>query len=67
MHEAAALEVLAAMSKHQEAGTVAVVIGALLVAFGIARVMTRAAMGAVLPVVGVGVVLVGVLLFTRVI
>lgn len=54
-----------AMSKHQAAGTAAVVIGAVLVLLGIARVIGRAATGALVPLVGLGVVVVGVLLFTR--
>lgn len=67
MHDANALAVLAgvAMSKHEAAGTAAVVIGALLVAFGVMRAMARVARGAVLPLLGVGVLVVGVLLFTR--
>lgn len=67
MQDARALAVLGAiaMSKHQAAGTAAVVIGALLVAFGAIRAMTRVARSALLPLVGVGVLVVGVLLFTR--
>lgn len=63
MHDATALAV--AMTKHQAAGTVAVIVGALLVAFGIVRAMARATRSAVVPLLGVGVLVVGVLLFTR--
>lgn len=67
MHHSTTPPVLAAiaMSKHQAAGTAAVVVGALLIAFGFVRAMARVARGALLPVVGVGVLVVGILLFTR--
>lgn len=54
-----------AMSKHQLAGTVAVVVGALLVAIGVARIFIRAATGALVPLLGVAAVVVGILFFTR--
>lgn len=58
------LDILA-MTKHQLAGTVAVVVGALLVVVGVARLLARAATGALLPLLGIAAVVVGILFFTR--
>jgi len=53
--------VVATVSKHAIGGIIALVIGAVVVAFGLMRAAIRAAM----LVIGVIVVLVGVLLLTR--
>ena len=52
-------------SKHDLAGTVAVVVGLAVVVFGVMRVMARVAGAAILPLVGLVVIIVGVLFFTR--
>ena len=52
-------------SKHDLAGTIAVVVGLAIVVFGAMRVMARVAGAAILPVIGLVVLIVGVLFFTR--
>lgn len=68
MHTYAPLgDVLAATSKHQLAGIVAIVLGVVLVGLGAMRVIGRAASAAVVPLVGAAVVIFGILVFTRVV
>ncbi|MGC8627027.1 MAG: hypothetical protein ACP5VR_05610 [Acidimicrobiales bacterium] len=65
MHQAASQAVLAAISKHQIAGIVAVVAAVLLFIAGGFKVASRAAGAALLPALGVLAVIVAVLMFTR--
>jgi len=62
---AAAALVLAKISKHDIGGIVAVVVGLAIVGFGVMRVMARVAGAAVIPVIGVVVIVIGILLFAR--
>jgi hypothetical protein len=52
-------------SKHDAAGTVALVVGLALVVFGVMRTMARVAGAAILPVIGLVLVIIGILFFTR--
>jgi|GEM_PF-991221 hypothetical protein len=71
MHATASLgAILAAasksgISKHEIAGIIGLVIGAALVLFGGMRVAARAAGGAAILIVGIVIVVLGILLFTR--
>lgn len=65
MSELAVAGQLLGVDKHHVAGIVAIVIGAVLVLLGLARVFGRMAIGAVVPLIGLVIVIVGVLLFTR--
>lgn len=56
---------LLAASKHQEAGIAALVVGALLLLLGGARLLGRLAIGAFVPLLGIAIVVVGILLVTR--
>jgi hypothetical protein len=57
--------VLAAFSKHDEAGLAAVIVGVIVIALGAVRVAGRAARAMLLPIVGVVIVVLGILFFTR--
>ena len=57
--------VLASVSKHDEAGIAAVVVGLILVGIGAVRVAGRAARAMLIPIVGVVVIILGILFFTR--
>ena len=52
-------------SKHDLAGTIAIVVGLAIVVFGVMRVMARVAGAVILPAIGLVIVIVGVLFFTR--
>jgi hypothetical protein len=65
MHGVTTAAVLAGMSKHDDAGIAAIVVGAILVAFGALRVAGRAARAMLIPIVGIVVIVIGVLFFTR--
>lgn len=67
MHELAMSgQLIAATNKHHVAGITAIVIGAILVALGFARLAGRIAIGAIVPILGIAIVLIGVLTYTRV-
>jgi predicted membrane protein len=57
--------VLATLSKHDEVGIAAVVVGLIIVGLGFVRVAGRAARAVLVPIVGVVVIIVGILFFTR--
>ncbi|MCU1492908.1 MAG: hypothetical protein JWO62_672 [Acidimicrobiaceae bacterium] len=57
--------VLAGMSKHDDAGIAAIVVGIVLVALGALRVAGRTAQAMLIPVAGVVVIIIGILFFTR--
>jgi hypothetical protein len=65
MHELATTAQLLAASKHQEAGIAALVIGAVLLLIGGARLLLRLAIGAVVPLIGLAILVIGILLMTR--
>jgi hypothetical protein len=52
-------------SKHDLAGVVAVVVGVAIVVFGAIRVMARVAGAIILPVIGLVILIIGILFFTR--
>jgi len=52
-------------SKHDLAGTVAVVVGLAVVVLGVVRVMAKVAGATILPLIGGVIVIVGILFFTR--
>jgi hypothetical protein len=56
---------IATVSKHDIGGIVAIVIGAIVIVLGVAKLAARTAMAFLLPLVGVVVVVIGILLFTR--
>lgn len=59
--------VLATLSKHRIGGLVAIVIGALVVIFGGIRMMSKVATAPLVPLLGIAVVVLGIMLFARVI
>lgn len=59
--------VFATISKHHIGGIVAIVIGALILVFGGARMMAKVATAPLIPLLGIAVVVLGILIFTRVI
>ncbi len=52
-------------SKHDLAGTIAVIVGAAIIVFGVIRLTARVAGAAILPLIGLVVVIIGILFFTR--
>lgn len=66
MHaDTTAAAILAGMSKHDDVGIVAVVVGAILIALGALRVAGRTARAMFVPIAGVVIIIIGILLFTR--
>ncbi|HYA45888.1 MAG TPA: hypothetical protein VED59_09780 [Acidimicrobiales bacterium] len=65
MQHLAGQAVLAALSKHDDAGIVAVAAAVILLAVGVNRVIVKAAGAVLLPVLGVLAAIAAVLLFTR--
>ena len=57
--------VLATLTKHDEVGIAAVVVGLIIVGLGFVRVAGRAARAMLVPIVGVALIIVGILFFTR--
>ena len=58
--------VLATLSKHRIAGIVGIALGAVLVIFGGLRTLSKVATAPLVPLLGVAVIVLGVLLFARV-
>lgn len=65
MNDPALTGQLLAVTKHQEAGIAALVVGVVLLLVGGARLLGRMAVGAFVPLVGLAIVVVGILLMTR--
>jgi hypothetical protein len=65
MHELTASAMVLALSKHDDAGIAAIVVGLVLVALGALRVAGRTAQAMLIPIAGIVVILIGILLFTR--
>ncbi|MCU1492121.1 MAG: hypothetical protein JWM85_3526 [Acidimicrobiaceae bacterium] len=66
MHELAATgDLLATFSKHDLAGLIAIIVGVVLLGAGLLRVMGRVAVGAVVPIIGLVVLIIGILFITR--
>ncbi len=67
MHELAVSgQLIAATNKHHLAGMAAIAVGAILVVLGLLRLAGRVAIGAIVPILGIAIVLIGVLTYTRV-
>jgi hypothetical protein len=64
---AAVFGLILAMSKHQASGIAAMAVGAIVVLVGGVRVLGKAAGAILVPLAGVALVVIGVLLYTRVI
>jgi uncharacterized membrane protein len=58
---------LGAVNKHRIAGIVVLVIGAVLVIFGGVRFLSKIATAPLIPLIGLAVIVIGILLFARVI
>jgi uncharacterized membrane protein len=65
MHRAAELAPLASISKHDIGGIVFAVIAVALIAWGVIRIMAKAAGAVVFTILGVIAVVIAILLFTR--
>lgn len=59
-------ELLGTVSKHHVAGIVAIVVGAILLLLGLARLAGRLMIGAFVPAVGIVILVIGILLYARI-
>jgi len=56
---------LATVSKHDIGGILAIVVGAIAIVLGVAKLAAKTAIAFLLPIAGVVVIVIGILLFTR--
>lgn len=65
-HLALSGQLLGAVNKHHVVGIVAIVVGAILVLLGLARLVGRLAIAAAIPLIGLVILVLGILLYTHV-